>query len=657
MIDSLGLVVLLLAAAVCVVVVFRSLQLPPLIGYLLVGIVVGPGVLGWASSTRETAYLAEFGIVFLMFTIGLEFSLPRLMQMRRVVLGLGGLQVVATVCVIALGFALAGSSWKVALALGAILAMSSTAIAVRLLAERRELEMPHGREAFGVLLFQDLAVVPLLILIPALASADADLLPTLGWAAAKIVGVLALILVVGQRLMRSWFRIVAARRSNELFILNVLLITLGLAWITESAGLSLALGAFLAGVLISETEYRLQVEEDIKPFREVLLGLFFVSIGMQVDIAVVVREAALVIVLVIALLAAKMGIVFGLSRLFGSPAGTALKSAIALAQAGEFGLVLAALASEHSVVSGDLLQPVFASMLLTMMIGPVLIHYSERITMRLVRSEWMMQSLALHQLAVRSFGTERHVVLCGYGRTGQAIARLLERAKVSYVALDLDPDRVREADAAGDFVVFGDASRREILVAAGLSRASAVVVTHTDSAAALRTLAHVRELRPTVPVIVRTTDDTRLDQLTTAGATEVVPDTFEASLMLASHALVLIGTPLRTVLHEIREVRDQRYALMRGFFHGQSDEAESLEDTSQPRLHSVVLETGSHAIGRSIRELALEDCAASVTALRRNRLKIAAPPGETVLEPGDVLVLKGTADGVSAAEMRLLQGT
>ncbi len=654
--GGLGLIVLLLAAAVLAVVVFRLLHLPALIGYLLVGIAVGPSGFGLATSTKESSYLAEFGVVFLMFTIGLEFSLPRLLQMRRLVVGLGGLQVTVTIALVTIVCVLAGYGWKAGFALGGILAMSSTAIVIRLLADRRELDAPHGKEAFGVLLFQDLAVVPLLIIIPAISGDETQLLSQIGWASAKALVVLAVILFVGQRLMRGWFHLVAARRSNELFILNVLLITLGLAWVTEFAGLSLALGAFLAGMLISETEYRHQVEEDIKPFRDVLLGVFFVSVGMQLDGKILVDNAFLVVAFAVLAVSLKFAVVAGLSLAFGSSRGTATRTALTLAQGGEFGLVLAAQAADTAIVPPELLQPVLASLLVSMMAGPLWIHYSDRIVLRFVKSEWLAQSLALHKLAVRSFQIDRHVVLCGYGRTGQSIARFLDQSGIKYIALDLDPKRVREADTAGEPVVYGDAARRELMIAAGLNRASAVIITYTDTASSLAVLSHVRALRPDVPVIVRTINDSNLDALTAAGATEVVPDTFESSLMLASHALMLIGVPARSVLHQIRVVRDGRYALLRGFYPGQSDANELMEEAHQPRLHSVLLGDEAFAIGRTVAEMAMSQYGVTIRAMRRSQQRIAKVEGALKFESGDVVVLMGDAEAVAAAELRLMQG-
>jgi CPA2 family monovalent cation:H+ antiporter-2 len=654
--GTLEFVLMLLAAAVLVVVLFRSLGLPPLIGYLIVGVAVGPNALGLAPDVAGTRHLAEFGVVFLMFSIGLEFSLPKLFQARRLVFGLGTLQVAAvTLAVGAVAMAF-GLSWQSAFALGGAFAMSSTAIASRMLAERVELETPHGRQIIGVLLFQDLAVVPFLVVVPALAAHAENLSGLLGLAFVKAALALTLILFLGQRLTRGWFHIIARRRSHELFILNVLLMTLGLAWLTELAGLSLALGAFLAGMLIAETEYRHQVEQDIGPFRDVLLGLFFVTVGMYLDLRVVSGHLGTVMLAFLLPMAIKLAVVFGLSRTFGSTPGTALRVAIALAGAGEFGLVLVLQASGVGLITDQAAQIVIAGILLSMIVSPLLIQNGDRIVLKLVASEWMMRSVQLHQAAVQSLANERHVVVAGYGRTGQNLARFLEQEGIRYIALDLDPERVREAAAAGDTVVFGDAARREMLVAAGVRRASALVVTYIDTPSALKVLHHAHEVNPSLPVIVRTRDDADLERLTRAGATEVVPETFESSLMLASHALVLLGVPIRRVLEQIRRVREQRYSLLRGFFHGHSDEHEDWDEDVQPRLHSVSLEPSSYAVGRTLGELDLARRGAEVTLVRRRSIRASDPGPETRLEAGDVVVLRGTPEALAATELRLMQG-
>ncbi len=649
-------VLILLATAVLVVVVFRLLRLPPMLGYLIVGVAIGPHALGWISDTAEARGLAEIGVVFLMFSIGLEFSLPKLFTMRRIVFGLGAAQVIASMLIVWAIVAVLGVDWQAGLILGGVLAMSSTAIVAKLLAERIELNTPHGRQIIGVLLFQDLAVVPLLILVPALAAGTADLAANLGLALAKAVVVLSLMLFLGQRLMRGWFHLVAKQKSAELFVLNVLLITLGLAYITEIAGLSLALGAFVAGTLISETEYRYQVETDIKPFRDVLLGLFFVTIGMLLDLRVMFEQAPWVLLVLVVLLALKAVLIFGLSLAFGSDSTAALRTGLALAASGEFGFVLLARADGLGLVSGPTMQPVFAAMLLSMLAAPFLVERSEHFARRWTRSDWMHRAMELHNIAVRSMAADQHVVVCGYGRSGQNLARLLEKESIPFIALDVDPQRIREAVAAGESVVFGDAARREVLVAAGLLRAKALAVTYSDTASALRILGHVQELRPGLPVVVRTVDDTDIDQLKTAGAAEVVAEIMEGSLMLASTTLMLIGLPLNRVLRRIRETREQRYSLFRGFFRGITDEADSRDDAEQPRLHSVTIAPDSAAIGKTLGELDLSRLSVEVTAVRRRGIRGVAPEPATRVEEGDVLVLLGGEEDLAAAEIKMMQG-
>ncbi|MBM3347419.1 MAG: potassium transporter, partial [Betaproteobacteria bacterium] len=549
-----------------------------------------------------------------------------------------------------------GFGWKTGLAIGGALAMSSTAIVVRMLMERRQLDTPHGREVVGVLLFQDLAVVPLLIVIPAIAGDATELPYQLSMALLKAAAVLVILLFLGQKLMRGWFHIVARRHSRELFVLNVLLVTLGLAWLTELAGLSLALGAFLAGMLIAETEYKHQVEEDIKPFRDILLGLFFVTVGMKLDLNVVGAHVLLVIALTVLPVAFKFALVAGLSRLFGSAPGTALRTGLCLAQAGEFGLVLLVLTQDMALLAPDFSQLVIAAILLSMLATPFVLNSSDKLVLRWSKNEWMLKSLELHRVAVQSLAVERHVLICGYGRTGQRLAHLLEQEGIRFIALDPDAERVRVAAAAGEPVVFGDAAHADTLVAAGIARASALVVTFADTASALRILHHVHGLNPTLPVIVRTTDDSDMEQLLVAGATEVVPETFESSLMLASHALVMLGVPLKRVIRRIRDVRDDRYSLLRGFFHGETDEADSTEEARGPRLRSVVLSPGAIAIGKSPAELQLKEFGVSVSTLRRRELRLTQPPDDIVFLEGDVVVLLGTPEALERAELMLLIG-
>jgi monovalent cation:H+ antiporter-2, CPA2 family len=654
--SMLELVLVLLATAVFVVVVFRQLRLPALIGYLLVGVLIGPHALGWVASSDETRYLAEFGVVFLMFSVGLEFSLPKLATMRRVVFGLGAAQVGATALLVLLLCLALGLGWRVGLVLGGALAMSSTAILAKMLADRLELNSQYGRAIIGVLLFQDLAVVPFLILSPVLAQGAEDLAKLLSFALAKAALVLGAVLFLGQRLMRPWFHLVARQKSAELFMLNLLLFTLGLAWITARSGLSLPLGAFLAGMLISETEYRYQVEQDIRPFQDVFMGLFFVTIGMQLDTAEVAGNLLWVAVVLAALLVSKALLITGLSRLFGSDPGTALRTGLALCGAGEFGLVLLSQATGLYVFGQSTGQVVLAAMILSMLLAPFIIEHSEHLVRRFSAADWMYRAMALHNIAAKTLAEEKHVIICGYGRSGQYLARLLEQETVAVIALDVDPQRVREAAAAGESVVFGDAARREVLIAAGLMRASALVVSYADTASALKILHVANELRPGMAVVVRTVDDSDIDRLKQAGAAEVVPEIMEGSLMLASHALMLVGVPFNRVLRRIRETREHRYDLFRGFFRGVTDETGEDRDRLQARLHSVMITPGAAAVNKTLRDLGLTRIGVEVTAIRRRNIRSPHPDPETRLLEGDVVVLRGLEENLALAEALLMQG-
>ena len=661
--TALELTLLYLLAAVLGVVACRSLKLPPMLGYLVVGVVIGPNALALAQNSEGVRHLGEFGVVFLMFVIGLEFNLPKLRAMRSHVFGLGLFQVVLTIVgatvaslsLAALAPKMWGMSWQTALALSSALAMSSTAIVVKLMSERLEMDSEHGKRVMGILLFQDLAVVPLLVLIPALGASTDRLFEALAVAAVKATLLITVLLVGGQWVMRWWLTLVARRKSEELFVLNLLLVTLGLAWLTELAGLSLALGAFLAGMLISETEYKHQVETDIRPFHDVLLGLFFISIGMLLDWRQVAERWPLVLLLVTLPVLFKALLVTLLARGFGATAGVSLRTGLYLAQAGEFGFVLLTLAQQNRLLPPALLNPILASMVLSMLATPFIIMYSNRIVLRLVSSEWLQQSLQITTIARKSINANKHVIICGSGRCGQNLARMLDGEGIPYMALDLDPDRVRQAAAAGDSVVFGDAARLQALMAAGLARASAVVITYLEVPGAMKVLANIRAHAPQVPVIVRTQDDHDLEALQKAGATEVVPEAIEGSLMLASHALALVGVPMRRVIRIVQDQRDARYNLLRGYFHGADDD--SVDELHQERLSTLTLPLGSRSAGKPLGHLALHALGVRIVSLRRSDGKTTPPADDLLFEGGDTLVLSGTAEALALAEQKLLKGS
>jgi len=647
----------LLAFSVLVVAVFRRLELPPILGYLAVGMLLGPSALNLASSSETTQVLAEFGVVFLVFTLGLEFSLPRMWVMKRDVLGLGGGQMLVTTALFAAGFWLVGVSALAAVVIGGALAMSSTAIVVRQLAEQLELNQTHARYAVGILLFQDLAFVPLLALHDAIAEQTAleplRVLIALGWGALALVVVLA----AGQWLLRPLFHEIGRARSTELFTLAVLLVALSSAWLTHAVGLSLALGAFLAGMILAETEFRHQVESVIRPFRDILLGLFFITVGTLLDLHLVFNRFAIVLLLVVALMIVKALIVAALARYMEGKWYYSLRSGIVMAQGGEFGFALLTLMLSDRLAPDEILQPLLAATVLSMGLGALLIRHNSTIANFLLHRKGVENRELQRELEESHAAARRdHVIVCGYGRVGQNVARVLEKEGVEYLALDLDPRRIRQARQAGDPVIFGDSAEPDILEAVGIAHCKALVITFAEPDVALRILRAVRALRAELPVLVRTQDDAKLEQLQTAGATEVVPETLEASLMLVSHLLLLLKVPLSRVVKVVDGIRSDRYAMLRRVFRrADTLPPDSLESWDR-ELHNVVMPRAAFGVGKSIADLQLDALDVSVTAIRRDGIVGRQPEASTVLRAGDIIVLHGTPDALERGEARLLLG-
>jgi CPA2 family monovalent cation:H+ antiporter-2 len=654
--DLLRDVTVLLALSLPTAWAVRRVQLPPLLGYLIVGLIAGPHALGWIPSGDMVAFMAEVGVVFLLFTIGLEVSIPHLLALRRDVFGLGMAQVLVSTALFGLAAWVLGLPWEGALVVGGTLAMSSTALVVRQLRDQLEMQSRHGRVALAVLLAQDLAAVPFLVAIPLLASGAVDsLLGVLGLALLKGAVAMALMLALGRWLLRPLLHAVASSHSAEIFTLAVVLLALAAAWLTSLAGLSLALGAFLGGLMLGETEYRHQVEADVRPFRDILLAIFFITVGAQLDphaLPGVWQETVLVLV---GLVAGKGFLIAFLTRIAGYEPGVALRTGVVLAQGGEFGFALLTLAVGRHVLSADQTQAVLAGMLLSMLLAPILIRQSGALAKRVcARSYLRGRALASHQIdeAVRDLCG--HVVICGFGRIGQNLAAFLRDEGIPYIGLDLDPVLIREAWEAGERVFYGDSTHREILEVAGIARARAVVVTFDDAPTATRIIHASRSLAPEIPVVVRTRDDAHLEELEQAGASVVVPESVEASMMLATHLLQRLGVPLEEVLSLVEAARHDHYRRLRGLFHG--IEAESVAQVDRYRLHTVVIPPDSPAVGRSLGDLGIPSGATTVYAVRRGEIRGEEPNPEMTLRAGDAVVLQGPPEELAHAEERLLQG-
>jgi len=657
--DPLLQILILLTASVCVVAGVRKLKLPAILGYLAVGMLLGPHALALAVDNETTQLLADFGVVFLVFTLGLEFSLPRLVAMRWEVLGVGGAQVLITTAIVASGAVMLFDVVPaVAVVIGGAVAMSSTAIIISQLTEQSENNRTHGRLAVAICLFQDLSFPLFLALVSVLTASDR--MPAARQIVVSIgIAVLALLLVLaaGRWLLRPLFLVIASVRSAELFSLAVLLAVLASAWATHAVGLSLALGAFLAGMMLAETEFRHQIEATIRSYREVLLGLFFITVGMLFDIGLLLRHFPLVAAILVGMLLLKVAVVTVAAKPATMSWFKSLRTGVVVGQGGEFGFALLILLLRRELLDPAVVQPLLAATVLSMVLSPLLIRHNRRIARAVLGESGPPQSTAMRETQATLAVAERdHVIICGFGRVGQNIARVLETTGFEFIALELDAYRIRAGRQAGDPVIYGDAGEVKVLENVGVAHASCVVITFANPEVALRILRAVRELRDDVPILVRTQDDTKLEQLQAAGATEVVPETFEASLMLLSHLLLLLKLPVPRVIRTINEIRSHRYGMLRQYF--RAADAEHLDDSHAFReeLHSVILPPQAWAVGRSIAELAARGSNASVSAVRRDGIVGREPGPDTLLKEGDVVVMCGTPEAVEHAETLLLMG-
>ena len=657
MIAPLTQVLILLASSVLLVTLARRVGLPTTLPYLVVGVILGPHALNIVSDSGTTRQLADLGVAFLLFTLGLEFSLPRMLAMRREVFGLGAAQVGATAGLFALIGRSMGLPWLVAVIVGGAVSMSSTAILLAQLTERSELNRTHGRLAFAMLLFQDLAFVPFLALASALAVGHGQF--ELGGSLLAVVGGIVSIVAVlatGRWLLRPLFHEIAHSRLRELFTLAVLLVVLASAWATTVAGLSLALGAFLSGMMLAETEYRHQIESVIRPFRDILLGLFFISVGMLLDMRLLADEIEIVSATLVMLIALKAAIAALVTRPFTTTRFKALRTGIVISIGGEFGVALCTIGLESNLLPGRIGEPLLVSIVLSMVLSPFILNNNRAIARFLLRERGPPTPSQREEAATIEIARREHVILCGFGRVGQNVARVLESQGFEYIALDLDPARIRAARQAGDPVLFGDSSDESLLMKVGLETASAVVISFSDPATSVGILRSIRRLRPDVPVLVRTADDVRIKELQDAGATDVVPETFEASLMLVSHVLMLLHVPVTKVVRAVNDIRSNRYAVLRNIV--RRGDARPLDETHEHReeIKSVVVPPGAWAVGRTLSDVRSRGVEVVFTGIRRLGILGREPAVDTVLRDGDIVVIYGQPEELERAESVLLAG-
>lgn len=551
-------VLIFLAAAIVVVPLLRRLRVSPILGYLAAGVAIGAHGLAVVQDKEGAHTLAEFGVVFLLFMIGLELSVQRLKTMAGQILGLGSLQVVISGLVVGLTAYGLGVDAYAAIVIGGGLALSSTAFVLQLLVERGERATAYGQVAFSILLLQDLAVVPLLILVPLLAHSEASILSIAGLTALQAVGAVVAIFVIGRLVLRPLYRIVAGTSSAELFVATTLLVVLGTSWLVSLGGFSMALGAFLAGLLLAETEYRHQVEADIRPFRGILLGLFFMTVGMAIDLPLIAERWLLIVLSVIALMAGKTAIIFALCRFYGQSNETALRAGLLLSQGGEFGFVIFGAAMVASVLPHDTGQVLLAIISLSMVLTPGMDWLGTRLAPLLGKRP----SPNLSAISEETQSLSGHVVIVGFGRVGQTVAKALSLGGLDFVALDLDPGRVRTCHRKGMSVYYGNGADIGILSAVAAGRAAAAVVTTDRSATTDRAVQVLRNSFPDLQIFVRARDLRHRRHLTQEGATSVVPETLEASIQLAGIVLRAVGASIDTIDEVEQTFRAEDYATL-----------------------------------------------------------------------------------------------
>lgn len=657
MLESVELIILLLISSVVFLTLFRYLKLSATIAYFVVGILLGPSAAGFLHDSESVRHFVEFGIVFLMFSIGLEFSLPKLNSMRGILFGLGGAQVLITLATSLFISRLFGLDFTMAFVVGSALTMSSTAIVSKLLIERLDLNSRHGKLSIGILLFQDIAVIPILILIPALSSQSIDINTIFISISLKVILLLSILFWLGKPVMNFWFGLVAKQKSRELFVLNVLMVTMFFAYLTELAGLSYALGAFLAGMLISETRYRYQVESDISSFRDILLGLFFISVGMMLNLNVFFDNFWVILSILFAYTLFKASLIALLTKAFKYELGVGIRTGVILGQAGEFSFVILALANEQNLIGGEILQIVLSVCLLSMITASFLIPYNGKIARFLSRSYTKNSQKNIDKIDEVGHNLSDHVILCGYGRSGQFLGRFLKEENISFIAIDMDLNRVNDAASAGEKVMYGDASRRVVLNAAGISSCKAVIITYADDRASSKVLSVIRESYLELPIIVRTTDETSIERLQEEGASEVVPEVLEGSLMLGSHALIMLGVPLGRVVKKIRAFRSERYAMFRGYFKGTTDITDDFSGQEQLELHSIEVRKNPLLLSAKLDSIRFEDFHVQIQYLRRpNMLEDIEPRPDILLSNGDTLVILGLQKDINRFEKYLSTG-
>ncbi|MDC8830421.1 cation:proton antiporter domain-containing protein [Alteromonas gilva] len=641
--------------AVVSVAVFKRIHLPPVLAYLFAGVVAGPSGIVLFSHPEDMHLTAEVGIVFLLFSLGLEFSFPKLLAMRSLVFGAGLMQMMlTTVLGCAVVWLLFDTSVAAAIVIGGMLALSSTAIVIKQVTEMGILNNVRTQLAVSILLFQDLAVVPFLIVIPLLSGQDqTSLAMALTLALIKGVVVVAVLMSAGKWLLPWVFREVARTRTDELFVLTTILVALLAGGLTYAFGLSMALGAFLAGMMLGESQYKYQLEADIRPFRDILMGLFFVTVGMQLDLDVLMDYGHWIVLGVFILMAIKVILVRVAASMFSISSVDGWSAGLKLCQVGEFSFVIASLASSHSVITATQSSILISMGVISMALTPWLVEHS----LELAHKFSAKDSIIEPEVAVVDVADVReHVIICGFGRVGQSVARMLKMENVPYLVIDVDPIRVYESRSAGEQVIYGDATQKDLLHSARIDDARLVLITFAEADKAKQVINAAKQLKPNAEIMVRTPRDADLEDLYNAGATQVVPELQEGSLMLISQVMHCAGIPMSRILKRVRQERKGRYDHLHGFYPGETTEISYNTADKLEFIHAIALGTDAFATGKTLQELAAIHNKVKIKSIRRNGEDCKVEDWQGELLAGDVLVIAGKPRRIERAERYLLEG-
>lgn len=642
---------LIMALSIGAIAIFHRINLPESLGYLAVGIVVGPTATGLIDQNFDISLLAEIGVVFLLFTLGLEFSLQRIKSMRREVFGLGGMQVLLCGMGIFAAILVMKSPVTEALVIAGALALSSTAIVSKELTQSNEIRSRQGQLAIGILLFQDIAAVFFLILVPALAGSEGQsVLTSISLAVVKGVAFVIVMLAAGKWVLPKLFNEVARARSEELFVLTALMIALMAAWLTHVLGLSMALGGFVAGMMLGESNYKHQVEADIRPFRDILLGLFFVSVGLMLDIQILIEFWPIILLGTAALILFKLLVITGLAKLMGEESRISFKTGLALCQGGEFCFALIALATQYGETGGDKASMVLAVTILSMVIAPLLIRNSSRLVNLVIRAGSQKPRKADQaEIKQQTAHISGHTLICGYGRVGQTISRFLSLENLSYVAVDDDPMHVHEAGLAGEPVFYGDCRRYELLESVGLQRARQVIICIDKTESSLEIVKTIRKHNQKLPILVRTRDDSQSEELKLAGASSVIPEVLESSLLIVKQVLLMLGMQRDEVRRKIQKAREQQYDILSGYYPGLDDI--HTEQEEQALRHAVNICRGAPCEGMKISELPVTDDVAIMEVKRKGETLL--PEDVQSIHEDDIVILAGPMSSIEQAEKKM----